>query len=179
MVGAALMLIRVLDAATVVFGKVFAWLTLFMVVMTFVNVLLRYLYGVSIVVFYESVLYAFAMVLTAAAGWAFLTDDHVRIDIIYRSLSHRGRALVDLFGCVFLLGPVLWLIWSRGLPYVERSWRLGEGSHELSGIQGIYILKTFILVFVAVLAVQAVSLVLKRVLQLSGRVAYGHWRRDA
>ncbi len=178
MVGAALLLIRVLDAATVVFGKVFAWLTLFMVAMTFVNVLLRYLYGVSIVVFYESVLYAFAMVLTAAAGWALLTDDHVRIDIVYRAASPRVRALIDIFGCIFLLAPVLWLIWERGLPYVERSWRLGEGSHEVSGIQGIYILKTFILVFVVVLAVQAVSLVLKRLLELSGAVAYGRWRQD-
>ena len=45
-------------------------------------------------------------------------------------------------------------------------------------IQGIYILKTFILVFVVVLAVQAVSLVLKRILELSGSVEHGHWRTE-
>ena len=169
MLTAAQILIRLLDGVTVGVGKAFAWLTLFMVVVTFVNVLLRYLYGVSIVALYESVLYAFAMVLTAAAGWALLCDDHVRVDVFYRSAHPRTRAWIDLGGCLFLLAPVLWLIWTRGLPYVERSWRLGEGSHEVSGIQGIYILKSFILVFVGVLALQALSLVLKRLLFLAGR----------
>lgn len=158
-----------LDRLTAWVGKLFAWLTLFMVVATFANVMLRYLYGISYVMLYESVLYAFAMVLTAAAGWALLHDDHVRVDIFYRSARPRTRAWIDIGGCLALLFPVLWLIWTRGLPYVERSWKLREGSQEMSGIQGIYVLKTFILVFVVVLAVQGVSLMLKRALVLAGR----------
>jgi TRAP-type mannitol/chloroaromatic compound transport system permease small subunit len=168
-IAAAEFLVRWLDRLTAWVGMAFAWLTVFMVVATFANVMLRYLYGVSFVMLYESVLYAFAMVLTAAAGWALMTDDHVRVDIFYRSATPRTRALIDIGGCLFLLFPVLWLIWTRALPYVERSWKLREGSQEMSGIQGIYLLKTFILVFVVVLAIQGLSLVLKRALALAGR----------
>ena len=59
--------------------------------------------------------------------------------------------------------PVLFIIWSKGLPYVSRSWKLRETSNEVAGLDYLYLLKTFILVFAVVLAVQGVSFVLRKV----------------
>ena len=161
-------IIAVLDAVTALFGKTVSWLVLFMIVATFANVVLRYVYGISIVALHESVVYAFGIVLTATAGWALLKDEHVRVDIVYRGLGARGRALVDAIGSILLLSPVLWLIATRGYPYVARSWKIGEGSTEIAGLQFVYLLKAFILVFVGVLAVQGLSLFLKCLRTLAG-----------
>ncbi|MEO1191196.1 MAG: TRAP transporter small permease subunit, partial [Pseudomonadota bacterium] len=117
----------------------------------------------------EANLYAFAMVMTACAGWALLRNEHVRVDVFYREASARKKAIIDLFGVVCLMGPMLWLIYYRGLPYVERSWLLMEGSQVASGIPGVFVLKTFILVFAATLGLQGLSLAIKSLAVLAGR----------
>ncbi|GAB5467973.1 MAG: TRAP transporter small permease subunit [Rhodospirillales bacterium] len=163
------LLLIVVDGLTALVGRVFGGLVLAMVVLTFTNVLLRFLFGVSFVMLYEANLYAFGMVITACAAWALLRDEHVRVDVFYRLASPRRKAAIDLFGVCCFMAPLLWLIWYRGLPYVERSWMLQEGSQAASGIPGIYILKTFILLFAASLALQGLSMAIKAIAVLAGR----------
>lgn len=153
--------IAILDAVTVVIGRAFSWLTLFMVLMTFVNVLLRYVFGLSIIAAYETVVYAFGIVMTSVAGWALLTDQHVRIDVFYGPMSARRRAAVNVGGTVLFLAPLLYVITARSLNYVSRSWKVRETSNELAGLDYLYVLKSFILVFVAVLVIQGVSFLLR------------------
>lgn len=153
--------IKILDGVTVAIGRAFSWLTLFMVLMTFVNVLLRYVFGVSIITTYEAVVYAFGIVMTSVAGWALLTDQHVRIDVFYGRMPARMRAAVNVVGTVLFLSPLLYVITARSLDYVRRSWKVRETSNEIAGLDYLYVLKTFILVFVAVLVVQGLSFLLR------------------
>lgn len=150
-----------LDGVTEYFGRMISWLTLFMVLMSFATVVLRYVYGISNVAMIETIIYAFAMILAGSAGWTLLHNEHVRVDIFYGAMSERNKALVDLFGAAFFMFPVLFIIWSKGLPYVARSWKLRETSNEVAGLDYLYLLKTFILVFAVVLAVQGISFVLR------------------
>lgn len=153
--------IAILDAVTIAIGRAFSWLTLFMVLMTFANVVLRYVFGLSIVAAYETVVYAFGIVLTGVAGWTLLTDQHVRIDVFYGRMQPRTQAWVNILGTVLFLTPLLVIIATRSVDYVRRSWKLREASTELAGLDYLYVLKTFILVFVAVLAVQGLSFFLR------------------
>ena len=153
--------IAVLDGITQLFGRAVSWLVLYMVLMTFANVVARYMYGYSNIALIETVLYAFAIVLTSTAGWTLQRNEHVRIDIFYGRRSPRARALTDLMGTLLLLAPLLWIVWTTGLPYVQRSWRLGETSAEVAGLPYVYLLKTFILVFAVTLAIQALSFALR------------------
>jgi TRAP-type mannitol/chloroaromatic compound transport system permease small subunit len=155
------LIIAGIEAVTGFIGRTVAWLVVAMVVITFANVLLRYLYGISVVVMYEAVLYAFAIVLTSLAGWTLKADEHVRVDLFYGAMPPRGKAAVNLAGCVFFLFPLVWFIWSYGQPYVARAWAIREGSPELSGIPYLYVLKSFILVFAATLGLQAVAFLLR------------------
>jgi TRAP-type mannitol/chloroaromatic compound transport system permease small subunit len=154
-------LIAVLEAITRFIGRSVSWLVLYMVVMTFANVVLRYMYGYSSVRLTESVSYAFAIVFAMTVGYTFLHNEHVRIDILYRRFTARGRAVIDLLGSFLLLGPLLWIVWTTGVPFVQRAWRLREGSTDLAGLPYLYILKTVILVFVVVLAIQSLAFVLR------------------
>jgi TRAP-type mannitol/chloroaromatic compound transport system permease small subunit len=153
--------IAVLEGVTRFFGRMVSWLVLYMVVVTFANVVLRYMYGISNVRMVETVSYAFAIVLATTAGYTFLYNEHVRIDIVYRRFSARGRALIDLAGTALFLLPLLWIVWTRGIPFVQRAWRLREGSSDMAGLPYLYILKTVILVFVVVLGIQTLAFVLR------------------
>lgn len=155
------LMIAMLESVTRLIGRAVAWLVLYMVVVTFANVVLRYMYGYSNVALIETVVYAFAIVMACTVGWTLERNEHVRIDIVYGGLPVRAKAMVDLAGSVALLAPVLYVIWTSSFPYVQRSWRLKETSAEVAGLPYLYLLKSVLLVFVVVLGVQAVAFALR------------------
>ncbi|PQA86579.1 C4-dicarboxylate ABC transporter permease [Marinicaulis flavus] len=130
------------------------WLLLAMALIQFGVVVLRYVFGLNYIFMQESITYMHGAVFLLAGGYALLTDDHVRVDIFYREAPPRRKALVDLAGTYLLLFPVCILLLWTASPYVARSWAVGEGSNESSGIQALFILKSFIPAF-AVLMMMA------------------------
>jgi TRAP-type mannitol/chloroaromatic compound transport system permease small subunit len=103
------------------------------------------------------------------AGYTLLHDGHVRVDIFYRTASIRKKALVDLFGSLVLLLPVLVLVWVQAWPYVLDSWARLEESREAGGLPGLFLLKSVILVFCITLGLQGLSLAGRSILILVGR----------
>lgn len=160
---------RAIDGVNQRIGAGVAWLALAMVLVQFVVVLLRYVFGISILVLQESIVYMHATLFMVGAGFTLLHDQHVRVDIFYREAAPRRKAWIDLLGVVAFLWPVCALIAAYGWPYVAKAWAVGEGSVESSGIEGVYLLKTLILVFVALIALQGLSLALKALLRLRGQ----------
>lgn len=132
-------------------GRAVMWLLLAMAMIQFSVVVLRYVFGLNYIFMQESITYMHGAVFLLAGGYALLTDDHVRVDIFYRGASPRRKALIDLAGTYLFLVPVcLLLIWTAS-PYVARSWAVGEGSNESSGIQALFIIKSFISAFAILL----------------------------
>jgi TRAP-type mannitol/chloroaromatic compound transport system permease small subunit len=144
-----------------------SWPTLFMALLTFVIVVLRYLLNLGWVWMQELVIYMHALVFLGASGYALQKDAHVRVDIFYQRFSPRKKALVNLFGVLFLLLPSIILIFIKSLPFVADSWKVLEGSKDGGGLEMNYILKTFILVFCLLLILQAISLAIKSVRDLT------------
>ncbi|NNG05816.1 MAG: TRAP transporter small permease subunit [Inquilinus sp.] len=151
-----------------VVGRTVSWLTLFMVLVQFALVIMRYVFGVGSILVQESLIYAHGTLFMLAAGYTLLLDGHVRVDIFYRGASPRGKALTDLFGVIFLLAPFCILMWVASLPYVLASWSVFEGSRETSGLPAVFLLKSVILAFVVLIALQGLSLAIKSVLVLVG-----------
>ncbi|MFY9210992.1 MAG: TRAP transporter small permease subunit [Aestuariivita sp.] len=152
-----------IDWITVVSGKVLACLMLPLVIFVFANAALRYVFGIGHVWLFEAVGYCFAVLAVGLAGWALKENEHVRVDILYAMLSRRGKAVIDIFGTLFLLGPFVWLMWDRSLPYVQRSWKTGQTSMEISGIPYVWLLKTCLLAFCVLLGLAAVSFLIRAI----------------
>ena len=161
-------LIRLIDRVTAAVGMVLAVVLLPMVALVFANVVLRYVFGTGSLWMQEAVIYCFVILMTGLAGWALQTGEHVRVDILYSALSPRWQGAIDLAGTVLLLGPFLWVMWDRAWPYVMRSWAIRERSIETSGIPLLWVLKTSLLVFVAVMALAALGFALRAVQKLRG-----------
>jgi len=127
-------------------GRTIPWLTLGMVLVTFAIVILRYFFGRGWVWMQEIVLYMHALTFLLAAGYTLSRDAHVRVDIIYRPLNTRRRALVNLFGSLLLLIPCSLVLCYHSLPFVFNSW-------------AVFLLKTAIPLCFILLLIQAGSII--------------------
>lgn len=150
-------------------GRAIAWLTVFMVAVTFLIVILRYGFGLSWVWMQESVLWAHSIVFLGAAGYGLLRESHVRVDILYRGFGPRAKAWTDLLGTLILLFPFCAVLIYQAWPYVADSWAIREGSLDAGGIPAAFVLKTFILVFPVVLALQGLAVAGRSLLVISAR----------
>jgi len=149
-------------------GRIAAWLALALVLVTFGVVVLRYLFEIGSIALQESILYLHASLFLLGAAYTLKVDGHVRVDIIYRHLSLRSQALIDLVGALVLLLPVcsflLWISWD----YVASAWSLHEGSRETGGLPYVYLLKTLIPVSAGLLILQGISQALTSLAVLTG-----------
>ena len=138
-------------------GYLCAFLVVLMTVNVFIVVFLRYLFGISFICLQETSVWMHAYIFMAGAGFTYLNDAHVRIDIIYRSSSKVYKAIVDLVGNIFLLMPFLYIIWSYSFPFVYKSFQINEVSREAGGLPMLFLLKAAILIFAFLLFIQALS----------------------
>jgi TRAP-type mannitol/chloroaromatic compound transport system permease small subunit len=168
-------IVNAIDRLSEVVGRLVSWLTLVMVVVTFVIVLLRYLFNLNWIALQESVLYMHALIFMLGAAYTLRHAGHVRIDIFYRRFGRRGQAMVDLLGTLLLLIPVCSHILYVSWDYVATSWSLYEGSREAGGLPGIFLIKSAIIVMAAGLLLQGVAEGLKALATLAGDQA---GRRD-
>jgi TRAP-type mannitol/chloroaromatic compound transport system permease small subunit len=153
-------------------GRGVAWLTLAMVLTTFLVVVLRYGFALGWVWMQETYVWLHGIVFMIGAGYTLLHDDHVRVDIFYRPANPRHKALVNLLGVFVLLLPVLAIVAYVAWPYVIESWSKLEGSREAGGLPGLFLLKTMILGFCALVALQGLALAARGILILAGRAEF-------
>jgi TRAP-type mannitol/chloroaromatic compound transport system permease small subunit len=138
-------------------GKIISWLTLLMVLLTFLIVVLRYVFNIGWIAMQESVLYFHGTVFMLGAAYTLKADGHVRVDIFYQNFSIKGKALVNLLGTLFLLLPVCIFIFYISFDYVATSWRIMEKSPEAGGLPLVYLSKSLLLIMAISLSLQGVS----------------------
>lgn len=159
---------QLLERINVAIGRATAWLTLVMVIVTFVIVVLRYAFDLGWIWLQETVTWMHAAVFMLAAAYTLARDAHVRVDVFYRNFSPQRKALVDALGAVLFLLPVcgflLWTSWD----YVSVSWSLRESSREAGGLVFPWpsILKSFIPLLALMLIAQALVMLANSIARL-------------
>ncbi|MBS0535154.1 MAG: TRAP transporter small permease subunit [Proteobacteria bacterium] len=146
-----------IDSLTRAIGRTVAWLALAIVLLQFVLVVARYLFGFGSIWLNESVIYGHAALFLLAAAWTLAAGGHVRVDIFYAEAPPRRRAAIDLAGSLLLLLPFALLLLYLSLPFAARSWAILERSQETSGLPFVYVLKTLVPVFAALMALQGIA----------------------
>ena len=158
---------KFIDRFNTIIGYLCAFFVFSMVIVVFTVVVLRYGFNIGFIWMQEVYVWLHSFVFMLGAGFTYLANEHVRIDVFYREASKKYKATVDLFGNIFLLLPFLYIIWNYSYPFVYRSFLMWEVSREAGGMPALYILKSAILWFCLVLFLQLVSNVIKSILTLS------------
>lgn len=154
-----------------VIGHTLCWAALGMLLLQFMIVLLRYVFGYSFIFLDEGVLYFHATLFMLGAGYTFLVNAHVRVDIFYSGLSPRKQAIIDIFGHLFLLTPALFLLLWYSWPTVRNSWAILEGPISVGGIPASFLLKSLIPAYCVLLLVQGLAALVRDILRLKETAA--------
>jgi TRAP-type mannitol/chloroaromatic compound transport system permease small subunit len=165
---ALIRLTDLIDRLTTAVGRAVAWLALVIVILQFALVVARYVFGFGSIWLTETVIYANAALFLLASAWTLRVGGHVRVDVIYAHASARTKAVIDLIGALLLLLPFAAVLIWLSVPYAARSWAILERSQEASGLPLVFLLKTFIPLFAALMALQGVSLAIRALDALAG-----------
>jgi TRAP-type mannitol/chloroaromatic compound transport system permease small subunit len=108
-----LSLSKAIDWLNAKVGQAVIWLTLVVVLVSAINATVRKIFSVSSNAWLELQWYLFGAIFLLAAGYTFLRNEHVRVDVLSQRLSKRTQIKIEIFGVVFFLLPacclILWL----------------------------------------------------------------------
>jgi TRAP-type mannitol/chloroaromatic compound transport system permease small subunit len=160
-------LTKIIDRLSEAAGIIATLLVLLACVVSAGNAVSRYLFSISSNAWLEIQWYMFAGTVLLGAAETFRRNEHVRVDLIYGSVSHRTREWIDLLGgVVFLMPMCIIMIYFTWRVFVQ-SWMLNEMSSSAGGLIRWPVLLLLPLGF-ALLLLQGLSEIVKRGASLSG-----------
>lgn len=164
---------RAIDRGTAWLGRAAAWLIVAAVLISTINAIIRKVFDMSSNMWLELQWVLFGAVFLLCASWTLQMNEHIRIDIVNSNLSRGARNVIELIGHVFFLIPMIAVFLYTGLPFFLRSWRLDEQSFSAGGLPQ-YPAKFLIVLGFAVLLLQALSELIKRVAIMRGLIEDAH-----
>lgn len=155
----------ILERISELTGSAMAWLTVVMVLGTFVIVVLRYVFDLGWIAMQESIVWMHAAVFMLGASYTLKHNEHVRVDIFYRGSSAQRRAWVNVVGTVVFLLPLAAFVAVTSWDYVSTSWAIREASREAGGLPF-----PFVPIMKSLIPATALLLILQGIADLIGAV---------
>jgi TRAP-type mannitol/chloroaromatic compound transport system permease small subunit len=149
-------------------GRGVAWVTLGLVLVVFVDVVMRYVFRTSFVFTQELEWHLFGFIFLIGAGYTLLHDGHVRVDIIYQRVGFKTRAWINLCGVILFLIPGCIMVIFTSWIFMHNSFAILEGSPDPGGIPFRFVLKACLPVGFTLLLLQGISLGIHSLLQIMG-----------
>lgn len=152
---------RFIDWTNDKIGRATIWLVLAASLISAGNAVSRYGFNLSSNAMLEVQWYLFSAVFLLCAGYTFLRNEHVRIDLVSNRLSAKGRNWVDIVGIVLFLLPVCYMIVTMAWPSFIESYVNDEQSSNAGGLTR-WPVRLLIPVGFTLLGAQALSELIKR-----------------
>lgn len=150
-------------------GKGAFWLILIMTVISAGNAVVRFVFNYSSNGLLEIQWYLFAAVFLLCSPYTLQRNEHVRIDVLSGKLSPRGLAVIDIIGTLFFLLPMVITVMWLAVPLVAESYKIDEYSANAGGLLR-WPVKVLLPIGFALLALQGVSELIKRIAFLAGLI---------
>lgn len=165
--GALLGFSRAMDRLSSAFGVIAYWLVLLACLTSAGNAVVRYGLNYSSNAWLEVQWYFFAGIVMLGAAPTLMRNGHVRVDLVFGSLSPRARLWVDVFGLTVFLLPAMalmaWMTW----PFFVDSWQRMEESSNAGGLIR-WPVKLILPVGFVLLCLQGLAELIKRIALLRG-----------
>ncbi len=164
---------RGIDAFTRWVGKRLAWLILVAVVVSALNAIVRKTFDTSSNSWLELQWLLFSVVFLLCSSWTLLDNEHIRIDIVNNMLPKKLRDSIDIVGHAFFLLPLCIVMIITGVPFFLRSVEINEQSGNAGGLPQ-WPAKSLIMIGFAMLLVQGISELIKRIAVMRGLIPDPH-----
>ena len=166
---ALLALSRVIDAVNEKLGWIADWLVLLSCLISAGNAFSRYAFSISSNAWLEIQWYMFGALVLLGASYTLKKNEHVRVDIVYSNISTRRQIWIDIFGGILFMMPATLILAYLSWPVFYNSWALGEISSNAGGLVR-WPIKIFLPVGFALLSLQGISELIKRIAMLTGHM---------
>lgn len=164
---AFLALSRAIDLLNELVGKSVAWLILASILISATNAVTRKAFNLSSNAWLEAQWYLFSAAFLLGSAWTLMSNEHVRVDLVYSRLGRRAQIVVDIIGTVLFLLPfcvvVVWMSW----PVFLAKLASGETSNNTGGLI-LWPAWMLIPVGYTLLGLQGISELIKRIAWLRG-----------
>lgn len=173
----ALKIAAFIDALSRQAARVAIALVLLCAAVSALNALSRYTFNLSSNAWLELQWYMFAGIVMLGAPHLLATNGHIRVDLFYSRLTDRQKAWLDLFGLVAFVLPFAVLMARYAWPWFIEAWSIGEVSPNAGGLIR-WPVKLVLPVGFALLVLQGISEIIKRIAALTGAIALDtHYER--
>jgi TRAP-type mannitol/chloroaromatic compound transport system permease small subunit len=158
---------RAVDTFNTYVGKYVAWAILAAVLVSAANATIRKVFNTSSNSWLEIQWVLFGAVFLLCSAWTLLSNEHIRIDIVNNAFPKRARDWIDVFGHVFFLIPMAFVMFYLSWPFFWRSLMQNEQSTNAGGLP-VYPSKLLIPLAFTFLLVQGFSELIKRIAIIRG-----------
>ena len=152
---------RWLDRFVYAVGEVFHWIWVVLVAVIIVNVILRYVFSRGMIELEELQWYLYAVGWLIGLSYTFISDDHVRVDVLHEKLSYKGKLWFEMGGLLLLFLPFVLFVVIYAVPFVELSWETNERSTSANGLPARWLVKGFLLFSFVLLVLAGVARLLR------------------
>lgn len=130
------------------FADAIGYFTAFVMVLMILNVtydvIMRYFFNTGSIAMQEMEWHLFSVIILLGISYTLKEDGHVRVDLIYDTLSNKQKAKINMVGVVLFILPVATLIGYIAIPYVVESFMSNEQSGDPGGLPYRWIVKSMI-----------------------------------
>lgn len=138
-------------------GDVVSWLSIALLVAIIVQVILRYVFARGIVILEELQWHFYGIIVILAISYTLVSNAHIRLDLLHARFSQRNKEKVELFGILFLLLPMIVVIFLHSLDFLGDSWRVNERSDAPMGLCCRWAFKAFLPIGMGLFGMAAIS----------------------
>jgi len=169
LLNALLPLSRRIDTMNTSIGKRLSWLILAAVFVSAANATVRKIFDMSSNSWLELQWVLFSIVFLLCSPWTLLSNEHIRIDIVNSLMPKWLRNTIEVVGHSLFLLPLTVVMVVTSIPFFLRSYGVNEQSGNAGGLPQ-WPAKSLIMIGFALLFVQGISELIKRIAVMQGRI---------
>ena len=134
------------DRSIIRLGNAVSWIWLLLLAVIVLNVVMRYVFAQGRIEFEEIQWHLYSIGFLLGLSYGFVTDSHIRVDVIRERLSPTTQAWIELYGSLLLLLPFIMLVLVAAIPFVSYSYSIGEVSEAPGGLPFRWVIKSFLVI---------------------------------
>ncbi|MGB9699951.1 MAG: TRAP transporter small permease subunit [Thermodesulfobacteriota bacterium] len=147
-------------------GKIFAWLSVPLVLFMSYDVIMRYLFQAPTKWAYEMTWMQYGALFILGGAYALKHKLHVRVDIFYNRWTPRNRAIFDMVTYIVIFFPVFYILVKHSIIYAYYSWEVLECSYISYWQPPVYPIKTVMAVGFVLFTLQGIAEFIRLIYQV-------------
>lgn len=142
-------------------GRLVGWLLIVLMGVTIFDVITRRFFVLGSTQLQELEWHIHTVIFALALGYAYLRNDHVRIELVYGRLRRRSRLWIEIAGICLFLMPFTGVTLYYGTQFAYSAFLSGEASPSPVGLPHRWVIKSVLPLGLLVLLLAAVAVLLR------------------